>query len=159
MKNLTYLILAGFCLMLYACGDNTSNVELTNTKASLPASFNFSAAGLKVITTFINKKQGTMSTLYGNPLALKTAISGTNTVAGEVLALVTWKQQADVHWFGANIPGNLQSVEMIKTNSNGALAPIDYKRYEGKTLTLNADTMHQAERIRFIFNQKPSVMP
>lgn len=155
MKNLTYLVLAAFCFLLYACGDNSSNTELTNTKASLPASFKFSAAGLKVITTFINKKQSTMSTLYGNPLALKTAVAGTNTVAGEVLALVTWKQQADVHWFGANIPGDLQSVEMIKT----APAAIDYKRYEGKSLTLNPDTLHQAERIKYIFDQKPSVMP
>jgi len=161
MKSVTYFFLASIVLTMYACSNAPTTAELTNPKASLPSSFNFDQLGLKVITTFINKKQGTTSTLYGNPLALKTAMADTNQiVAGEVLALVTWKQQSDAHWFGANIPGNLQQVEMVKSTSS-AQKPliISYAKYEGKNLTLNPDTLNNQDRIKYILSQKPSITP
>jgi hypothetical protein len=161
MKSIKYLFLTGIVLTMYACSNTPTVSELTNSKASLPASFNFDHLGLKVITSFINKKQGTTSTLYGNPLALKTAISGTNQMeTGEVFALVTWKQQSDAHWFGANIPGNLQQVELLKsTSSVEKPIVISYARYEGKSLTLNSDTLNNQDRIKYILSQKPSIMP
>jgi hypothetical protein len=161
MKSIKYLFLAATVLSIYACSHKPTVDELTNPQAALPASFKFDQLGLKVITTFINKKQGTTSTLYGNPLALKTAIAGTNQiVAGEVLALVTWKQQTDAHWFGANIPGNLQQVELVKSTSS-AEKPIvvSYARYEGKSLILNSDTGNNQDRIKYILSQKPAIMP
>ena len=102
-----------------------------------------------------------MSTLYGNDLALKTAISGsTNYPPGENLTLVTWKQQDDDRWFGAKIPGDLLSVEVIKTihSSTGSIAT-NYQRFTGKGLVSDTDTTHQQERITYIFSQKASVMP
>jgi outer membrane usher protein FimD/PapC len=101
-----------------------------------------------------------MSTLYGNTLALQKAINtNEELVAGELFTLVTWKQQPDAHWFGANIPGDLQSVEVVKTNSNGNAVAIDYQRYEGNNLVLNSDTLHKSQRIKFMIDQRPSVMP
>jgi hypothetical protein len=161
MKSIKYLFLAVIVLGMYACAHKPTIDELTNPPAALPASFKFDQLGLKVITSFINKKQGTASTLYGNPLALKTAIAGTNeVVAGEVLALVTWKQQDDQHWFGANIPGSLQQVELIKsTSSVEKPIVVSYARYEGKSLTLNPDTLNNQDRIKYILSQKPAIMP
>ncbi|MEN0056292.1 MAG: hypothetical protein AAGC65_21620 [Mucilaginibacter sp.] len=161
MKSIKYLFLAAIVFGVYACNHKPTIDELTNPPAALPASFKFDQLGLKVITTFINKKQGTTSTLYGNPLALKTAIAGTNQIeAGEVFALVTWKQQDDQHWFGANIPGNLQQVELLKsTSSIENPIVLSYACYEGKDLTLKADTLNNQDRIKYILSQKPAVMP
>ena len=153
-----YILLAFTAIMLAACTSTTNNTALVNDAASLPSSFNFGKMSFKVITSFINKKQGTMSTLYGNELALKAATVGTGTVtAGEVFALVTWKQQADDHWFGAKIPANLLSVEYVKTGEENN--HISYQKFEGKNLTLSTDTSNNQARIEYIFDQKPSVMP
>jgi hypothetical protein len=101
-----------------------------------------------------------MSTLYGNPLALQKAAGLNKALAGgELFTLVTWKQQPDAHWFGANIPGDLQWVEILKTSSNGASVVFNYERYEGKTLVPNSDTLYKSERIKFMLDQRPSVMP
>jgi hypothetical protein len=160
MKNTTTIISAAFCLLMGACSNNINLSDNINTNASIPDSFKFSPAGLKVITSSINKKQGTMSTLYGNPLALKKSIGlNKEVVAGEEFTLVTWQQQPDAHWFGANIPGDLQSIEVLRTTANGETVAMNYHQYQGKNLVLNTDTVNQRERIKYIFDQRPSVMP
>jgi len=149
-----------FCLLAGSCSNNADLPGNINTTASFPDSVQFSPADLKVITSFINRKLGTTSTLYGNPLALQAAIGyNKNLTGGELFTLVTWKQQPDKHWFGANIPGDLQSVEVLKTKSTGTTVLTDYQRYEGKTLVLHSDTTNKNERIKLILDQRPSVMP
>ncbi|MEZ2336719.1 hypothetical protein AB6735_13845 [Mucilaginibacter sp. RCC_168] len=159
--KITHILFAVSVLILSACNNRKPVEELLNKKAAIPASFNFSKAGLKVISSSINKKEQTMSTLYGNDLALKTAVSGsTNYPAGENLTLVTWKQQNDDRWFGAKIPGDLLSVEVVKTiNSNTKGIITNYQRFIGKELIADTDTTHQQERMSYMFSQKPSVMP
>lgn len=162
MKNLTNTLLAGLVLMVSACADNNNklNAGAINAKASLPASLNFTSLGYKVITSSINKKMGTMATLYGNEQALAAAVAGTNDIkAGEEFALITWKQQDDDRWFGAKIPGDLQSVETIKTLSSKTGVGVIYKCFDGRALNPRADTLKNAERIKYIFAQQPSVMP
>jgi hypothetical protein len=159
--KMNIILLASLTFLLAACTDNTNTANLFNEKAAIPASYNFSQKGLKVIASFINKKQHTMSTLYGNDLALKTAQSGnTNKVPGEEFTLVTWNQQDDDHWFGAKIPSDLKSIEVVKTGSpNQNNTAITYGCYEGKALTPNTDTLHKQDRIKYIFDQKPSILP
>jgi hypothetical protein len=155
MKKLIALIFAG-SVLLSSCTDGPGRVKLINDTASLPPAFNFDKLGLKVMSSSMNKKRNTMSTLYANPVALQHAIKGLKEhVPGEIFALVTWKKQADDHWFGANIPGELQSIELVNTTSTAA----NYKNYEGKALTLNVDTTKQQQRISYILSQQPSVMP
>lgn len=102
-----------------------------------------------------------MSTLYSNDIAFHNALAGTKTpTPGDVFALITWKQQPDDNWYGANIPGDLQSVEIVKTTTaNNGAVNINYQRFQGKDLAIDADTLHQQERISFILNQQPSVTP
>jgi hypothetical protein len=160
MKRSIHMLLAGIAILSSACGHKTNSADLINKKASLPPSFQFEALGLKVMSSSINKKRGTMSTLYANELGLKNAIAGLkNHMAGEVFALVTWKQQEDDHWFGAKIPGDLSSVELVKTTAIVNHTVISYKKFEGKDLVANPDTLHQQDRIKYIFEQQPSVMP
>jgi hypothetical protein len=132
-----------------------------NEAASLPPSFDFSKLGLRVLSTFVNRRQATTATLYGNDLARQAALGGTGAAQpGEVLALLTWRQQADPNWFGARIPGALQSLELLRTNPGDAGHPaVTYQCFRGKALTLQADTLHQQERIAYLLAQKPAVLP
>lgn len=158
MKALYNLMAA--CMLIFTACSNNKPVELYNTKAALPASPEYNLDGLKVITSFVNKTKGTASTLYGNDLALKSAIDGNKTVtANEVFTLVTWKQQEDDHWFGAKIPSDVESVEVIKTIPSGNNSAVNYEQLTGKNLEIKKDTLGQAERIKYILEQKTSVMP
>jgi len=157
MKNIIILLIIS--LLAISCKPKIDSQDLTNDIASLPSALIFSKSGLKVINSSINKAQGTMSTLYGNQLALINFKSDSNKLApGEVIELITWKQQADEHWFGANIPGNLQALEVIKTGL-GPLASTTYYRFLGRTLKPDNDTTKNQSRINYIFEQKASVMP
>jgi hypothetical protein len=160
MKKSGYTVWVFIILWLCSCSNNANPPDNINTRASFQESGKFSTAGLKIITSFINKKAGTMSTLYGNALALKKSMDLNKALAGsELFTLVTWKQQPDEHWFGANIPGDLQSVEVLKISPDGVDIVKNYQRYEGKEFVLNSDTLYKSERIKFILDQRPSVMP
>jgi hypothetical protein len=157
MKPSNYSILFILSLFLAACSNPPGNP--LNQEASFPASFDLTKMGLKVITSSINKKQATMSTLYGNAAALKAATDSTQHQPGETYALVTWKQKADGHWFGANIPGDLQSVTMLKTTGQTGAITFNYQKYTGKNLTLSADTVGNKASMKFILSERASVMP
>ncbi|HEY0174866.1 MAG TPA: cytochrome P460 family protein [Pedobacter sp.] len=159
MKS-AYLLLPALILSLSACSGHKDSEDQINKEASLPASFNFSKMGLKVITSSINQKLATMSTIYGNDLALETAKTGKSIRPGETLAMIIWKQQEDQRWFGAKIPGKIQSLEMIRTMPDaGNGTKVVYQRFEGPQLVLKSDTTGNAESIKYIFAQQPSVMP
>jgi hypothetical protein len=161
MKTCIKFVLASLSVVFSSCAGPSPRADLINTKASLPSSFNFSKLGLNVMSTFINKKRGTMSTLYGNPMALNASRAGGDKLyGGEVFALITWQQQEDVNWFGAKIPGQLQSVEMVNiAGEDEERIRINYALYKGRELTRDPDTLNRRERINYILNQKPSVMP
>jgi hypothetical protein len=54
----------------------------------------------KVVCSFIDKKNGTMSTLYSEE--------------DSELSLVTWAQRANPHWFGSIITGPIKSIEKVR---------------------------------------------
>lgn len=142
-------------LVLTSCNRPVPAEKIINKKASLPASFGADKMG--VIASFINKKQHTMSTLYGSALSVKRARSGTVIHPGEELLLVTWKQKADENWFGVNIPALVQSVEKVTTGRTPE--EVTYKQYQGDALSLNNDTADKSLRINAIFDMQASVMP
>lgn len=123
---------------------------------AMPTKLPFDPLSWKVITTMIDKKTQTMSTLYGNDLAVQYARhnEGSNYPPGAALSLVTWKQQADDHWFGANIPATMQSVELVKFPVGaGHDMAATYELSEGHRADNNA-----SERISYITSQKASVL-
>jgi len=159
--KLQIIALLFLSIAMGSCSGKKSPDEIINGKASLPQALNWEKAGYKVISSYIDQKDSTMSILYGNDLARKTFIATENRlVPGEMLALVTWKQKADENWFGANIPGSVKTIELIKTsdNNNGATS-IAYNQYKGKEFTPSNDTTNNQARIKYIFSQQPSVMP
>lgn len=100
-----------------------------------------------------------MATLYGNQQARTAAIAKQHKPGGgEIMALVTWKQQEDPHWFGGLIPGGLVSVEVVKSPATGT--PVfAYQRFEGSALKLNTDTTRNGIRTQYLLGLQPSVMP
>ena len=159
--KLSVRILFVLGLITFSCSEHntTPNVGQLNKEASLPASFNFSQMGLKVIASAINKKLSTMSTLYGNDAARKTAQLGDDKcLPGSVFALVTWQQQPDKRWIGAIIPGNLLSVEMLKTPKDQENENASYTRFTGADLKIDPDTSGQSIRLKYILGLKPSIM-
>jgi hypothetical protein len=103
-----------------------------NAKAALPDTLPVRPLGWRVLSVALDETAGTMSTLYGDDTAIARARSGSPTFdpSGATLALVTWARQPDAHWFGALIPGELRSVEIVRAGLVGALE-LDYKSYQG----------------------------
>jgi hypothetical protein len=138
----------------------------------LPNGISINPLDWKVVSSSVNSRKGTMSTLFGNDAALKSARTGTGQgySPGSELSLVTWNQKEDTHWFGARIPGSIQSVEWIRFGdaAGGKPSPHYQKyedgslvKYEGNSLDKKAgdDPQPIRDRIAFILGLRASVMP
>jgi hypothetical protein len=111
----------------------------------------------RIITTIVNTRDSTMSTLYGNDIAVKSARAGQAYPAGAVVSLVTWSQRDDPHWFGGRIPKALHSIEMV---SYDPAAVPSYVCYEGATPAKKTVTPEEMQaRVKYITVQKASVIP
>lgn len=117
----------------------------------------FDSKGLRVITSFFNKKAGTMSTLYGNQAAFDAALSGhAHPVGGETFTLATWKSLASPYWFGSTINGKLERVETLTYQNRPSKGLILHYQLQQSTPEPVPDTQ---TRIRMILAQRPSVFP
>jgi hypothetical protein len=159
-STLTALI---FLSVIAGCStQKTDKTYSYNKEASLPDTLSFNPLEWKVITSSLNKNDKTMSTLYGNDIAVQNARTGAAYSAGSVLAMVTWSQQEDEHWFGGRIPGTVRSIEEVRFSSAGSdkMSPA-YEKYEGQPLQKSEanDPEKAKNRIAYIVGQKASVMP
>ena len=158
--RLVYIVFLLIAIEFSACRHRPDGAELINTKASIPASFHFDELGLKVISSEISHRDSTLSTLYGNDAARTTVLMNSGLHSkGELFAFVTWKQQPDEKWFGAIVPAELKTVELVRIISGAAADGIKYQRFAGKDLVLDRDILGNQDRIKYILNQKPSVLP
>jgi hypothetical protein len=62
---------------------------------------------------------------------------------GSVLALVTWAQREDPHWFGARIPDRPLSVEFVEVSGEQPA----YRSFSGNGL---ASSQNAAQRTKFV---------
>jgi hypothetical protein len=146
--------------------------EVVNERAAaLPATLPYQPLGWSAITMYVDPKSRTTATLYGNDLAMRVvnprgdALSAPAYSTGSVLAVVTWAQRDDPHWFGARIPDTPLSVEFVQVASNeptmmDAPRTGTYKRFAGAVLTEDrvADSV-AAERAKFITGLVPARLP
>jgi len=117
----------------------------------------FNSDSLRVITSSVNKKLETMSILYGNDKAYDSALDSTGThVPGEIFTFVTWQYHDNPFFYGSTINGELLSIESIHVNEGSA---IDYKIDEGNPLPVNGVMLHQEERVKYILEHTPSLLP
>jgi hypothetical protein len=139
-------------------------VEAVNNRAaSLPAGLPYQPLRWAAITMFVDRKSHTMSTLYGNEAAVRSvdARSGSSPTpqygAGAVLALVTWVERDDPHWFGARVPDNPSSVEFVSVGPQGAAS---YRSFTGPGLAeSHPDAAAVAQRTSFVTGLKPASLP
>jgi hypothetical protein len=60
-----------------------------------------------------------------------------------VLALVTWTQRDDPHWFGGRIPNTPESVEFVRIATGGQMN--EYWRFTGSKFREERPTASAAE--------------
>lgn len=146
-------------LALFIAGCTAPGNGALNEKAGIQAADELPENPLLLIplTFSIHPKEGSMSTLYGNNKALQHAkLNGDSAYpAGSVLYEVTWKQKADVVWYGANVPDQIKQVERVVFN---AAALPGYELYSGHPLRKVA-VPSSAQRIASITGQRMAVNP
>ncbi len=139
---------------------------VNNGAAALPATLPYQPLRWSAITMYVDPQTHTMAILYGNDAAMQ-AVHARGDVptlpqtapaypAGAVLALVTWAQRDDPHWFGARIPGSPQSVEFVQV-----AAPANhYQRFAGTGLAQNEPVAAlAAQRMHFLLSLAPARLP
>lgn len=120
MKNkIKVFVYISLFLFAYSCNNNKENI---NKDASLTflGELPENPLLLNPINFSINKKEHTMSTLYGNKTAFEFKKNNTTNLypKGSVLYEVTWNQKDDDVWFGGKIPKNIKSIERIEFHDN-----------------------------------------
>ena len=117
----------------------------------------------RVITCGTDPRESTMSTLFGNDAAVRYTRrhSEGNYPQGSMLALVTWRQQDDDRWFGARLPAETQSVEMLTVGVSETGQPLySYEEYGGSPLKkLRAVDTRAKSRVAYLLSQRAAVMP
>jgi Haem-binding domain/Cytochrome P460 len=139
---------------------------VNNAAASLPMSLPYQPLGWSAITMYVDPKTRTTATLYGNDAAMQAvqarragSSGGLAYPAGVVLALVTWAQRDDPHWFGARIPDQPQSVEFVQVAAAGQQA--SYQRFAGAGFAEDrgAAAAAAAQRTTFMLGLAPVWLP
>jgi mono/diheme cytochrome c family protein len=137
-----------------------SGAEVVNNAAAVANATNLPHQPLVwgAITMYVDPKNHTMATLYGNDAAMD-AVEAHRAApvypASAVLALVTWTQREDPHWFGARIPDRPLSVEFVEAGAQPR-----YRRFSGSTLEEDQGAAKiSAERAGFMLGLAPAPLP
>lgn len=160
MKSI--LLLAALALPVVIGCNSKPTEPNTNQQAALTGPLPYNPLAWKPITSSINERDATMSTLYGNDIAVQFARTNPSEAypAGAILSLVTWQQRDDPHWFGARIPSTVKAVEFITIPTTPNQKPT-YELFQGSPLqkaTIADDTIVSA-RIEDLLTQRAAVMP
>lgn len=152
-------------LTLVGCSETNSRVVTRlNQEAAFAGDLPANPLDWRVITSGIDRRDATMYTLFGNDVAVEHARKNAqhNYPVGSMLALVTWKQQEDVRWFGGQIPAAPASVEFLTVRAEGDHGPLySYRNFAGtplKELSVYSGTAPN-ERAAYMLLQRAAVMP
>ena len=138
---------------------------LNNNAAALPPGLPYQPLAWNAITMYVDPQAHIMATLFGDPVAVTSirthgsASTGPKVYpAGAVLALITWVQREDPHWFGGRIADAPQLVEFIQVDAQGSAA--SYRRFDGSGPGEQAASSEMAaKRAHFILNLAPATLP
>jgi hypothetical protein len=143
--------------------------EVVNTNAAaLPESLPWQPLGWSAITLYVDRGNRTTAVLFANSAAMSAVhargvASGGSAEpppypVGAVLALVTWAQRDDPHWFGARIPNEPLSVEFVEVHAQAQTN--GYRHFAGPNLREDSPARNAtAERLHFILNLPPARLP
>jgi len=141
-RQLPLFVVGMATAILLSCSNPTPKIAATlNESASLSGDLPVNPLKWKIITSVVDKKNSTLSTLYGNDVAVQYARSNAQQAypEGSKLALVTWTEADDPRWFGAKIPERVKAVEFVfvKLNPEGRVS-YTYQKYEGSPLKMTS---------------------
>ena len=164
MKAL-YLLAMVLSLSIVGCASHEPRISATvNRNASLVGDLPANPLQWRIVTSAVNTEDSTMSTLYGNDVAVGYArsISQHNYPSGSMLSLVTWTQRDDDRWFGAAIPDQVKSVEFVSVGVAPDGRPLySYQEYEGNPLkrVTSKEDGTLTDRTAYLLSQRAAVMP
>jgi mono/diheme cytochrome c family protein len=141
---------------------------VNNHAAELPSALPFQPLGWSALTMFVDRNAHSTSTLYGNDAAVQFMIAHHSgpagahgpmfLPAGAVLALVSWQQRDDPHWFGARIPDTPKAVEFVQSAASGNST--EYMSFSGAELQKDhLDAVASGQRSAFILGLTPAMLP
>lgn len=143
----------------------TLPISRADASRSLPIALPYQPLKWDAITMYVDPGAHAMATLYGNQAAAH-VLQGSGVKSdgspayppGAVLALVTWTQREDPHWFGGRIPDMPRSVEFVESDSQGK--PNRYRCYQGPAWEeKRVSTESAAQRSKVIWSLAPAVSP
>ena len=128
---------------------------VNNLAAAMPAGMPNNPLSWNAITMYVDPKMHTTATLFGNDAAVHSAKSSAYP-PGATLALVTWNQREDPHWFGARIPAAVEYVEFVMVSD--AEPKLGNRRFtaSGEDSPAPGDTRY---RVGFITGLAPAQLP
>jgi hypothetical protein len=151
--------------VLFGCSNPAPKIAATlNESASLSGDLPVNPLKWKIITSMVDKKNSTMSTLYGNDVAVEYARTNAQRAypEGSRLALVTWTEADDQRWFGAKIPGGVKAVEFVfvKLNREGRVS-YTYQKYEGSPLKMTSleQSFTRPREADILLSKRAAVLP
>jgi hypothetical protein len=131
---------------------------VNNNAGNLPASLPYQPLAWNAITLYVDSATRTTATLYGNDVAMRAVKNRGEAPAyteGSVLALVTWAQREDPHWFGARIPDKPLTVEFVQAAAGSRSS---YRRFVGEALSEDRP-VDSGKRMSFIQRLAPAQLP
>jgi hypothetical protein len=164
-KTPTTFVATAALLALAGCSQpNPRVVTSLNQGASLTGDLPSNPLGWKVITSALDGTDSTMSTLFGNDVAVQYARTNSqhDYPAGSTISMVTWTQQEDPRWFGGKIAAAPKSVEFVTVAAGVNQRPTySYERFEGAPLKrASAETAAApSDRMSYLLSQRAAVMP
>jgi len=147
------------------CGGEKAKLSASlNRTASLRGDLPANPLAWRVLASSASRNDSTMSTLYGNDVAIQYARTNSDRKYpnGSALSLVTWTQQEDSRWFGAKIPATVKSVEFVWVSSAADGRPsYSYQKFAGTPLKKSSAEEYQvpADRAAELLSQRGAVMP
>jgi hypothetical protein len=152
-------------LSLIGCAVDEPKISAEfNQSASLAGQLPANPLQWKVITSSIDRAGSTMSTLYGNDLAVGYARTSSqhDYPVGAELSMVTWTQTEDARWFGAMIPAEVKSVEFVAVESApDGTRSYSYQEFTGVPLKMafTQQSLTPSDRTAYLLSQRAAVMP
>jgi hypothetical protein len=154
-----------FSLLLLGCSGNGPDISATlNQNASVVGDLPANPLKWRVITSTASTADSSMSTLYGNDVAVQYARANSqhDFPNGSAISLVTWTQQEDGRWFGAKIPNQVKSVEFVFVGAGTDGRPsYSYQKFAGTPLKKSSAQEYTvpADRAAELLSQRAAVMP
>lgn len=136
---------------------------VNNRAATLPKSLPYQPLAWTPITMFVDPKAHTLTTVFANDAAVPSytrrgTMPAVSTLpVGATLAVVTWTERDDPHWFGGRMPDTPSSVEFVTSNVANTSR---YLRFDGLDLTETHVASDVAtKRTGEILAIKPALLP